>query len=145
MPYPRFTKVIIKHFISKDKTISMRNKINLHIICDDSFLGTLKFISKTKDYQQYGALIPDDTESIQDYKILKLTRLTTTLLLEKVPPRKTRKYKKVALLQKVVSLSWCRHQRYSCYSVIGSRLDSDTVVDVCWGSVGFPDPSPTSA
>ncbi|GJX82508.1 hypothetical protein Tco_0331989 [Tanacetum coccineum] len=24
------------------------------------------------------------------------------------------------------------------------RLDSDTVVDVCWGSVGFPDPSPTS-
>ncbi|GKD15185.1 hypothetical protein Tco_1199592 [Tanacetum coccineum] len=29
--------------------------------------------------------------------------------------------------------------------VIGLRLDSETVVDVCWGSVGFPDPSPTSA
>ncbi|GKC54213.1 hypothetical protein Tco_1076958 [Tanacetum coccineum] len=31
MPYPRFTKVIISHFISKDKTISMRNMINRHI------------------------------------------------------------------------------------------------------------------
>ncbi|GKG39956.1 hypothetical protein Tco_0466733 [Tanacetum coccineum] len=29
--------------------------------------------------------------------------------------------------------------------VIGSRLDSDTVVDVCWGSVGLPVPSLTSA
>ncbi|GJY30660.1 reverse transcriptase domain-containing protein, partial [Tanacetum coccineum] len=39
MPYPRFTKVIINHFISKDKTISMRNRINLHIIRDDSLLA----------------------------------------------------------------------------------------------------------
>ncbi|GKC18198.1 hypothetical protein Tco_1014980 [Tanacetum coccineum] len=29
--------------------------------------------------------------------------------------------------------------------VIGLRLDSETVLDVCWGSVGFPGPSPTSA
>nr|GEW49570.1 ubiquitin-activating enzyme E1 1-like isoform X2 [Tanacetum cinerariifolium] len=43
MPYPRFTKVIINHFISKDKTISMRNRINLHTTRDDSLLGTLKF------------------------------------------------------------------------------------------------------
>nr|GEV13709.1 hypothetical protein [Tanacetum cinerariifolium] len=47
MPYPKFTQVIISHFISKDKTISMRNKINLHIIQDDSLLGTLKFQAKT--------------------------------------------------------------------------------------------------
>ncbi|GKA42396.1 hypothetical protein Tco_0735056, partial [Tanacetum coccineum] len=30
MPYLRFTKVIINHFISKDKKISLRNRINLH-------------------------------------------------------------------------------------------------------------------
>ncbi|GJW23940.1 hypothetical protein Tco_0037751 [Tanacetum coccineum] len=42
MPYLRFTKVIINHFISKDKTISMRNMINLHIVHDDTLLGTLK-------------------------------------------------------------------------------------------------------
>ncbi|GKA97797.1 hypothetical protein Tco_0825691 [Tanacetum coccineum] len=35
MPYPRFTKVIINRFISKDRTISMRNGINLHTM-DDS-------------------------------------------------------------------------------------------------------------
>ncbi|GJZ27842.1 hypothetical protein Tco_0572489 [Tanacetum coccineum] len=59
MPYPRFTKVIINYFISKDKSISMRNKINLHTVRDDTLLGTLKFVSKTKDAQKYGALIPD--------------------------------------------------------------------------------------
>ncbi|GJT12826.1 putative nucleotidyltransferase, ribonuclease H [Tanacetum coccineum] len=61
MTYPRFTKVIINHFISKDKTISMRNKINLHTVRDDTLLGTLKFVSKTKDYQKqvYDKLIPD--------------------------------------------------------------------------------------
>ncbi|GKC26775.1 hypothetical protein Tco_1034069 [Tanacetum coccineum] len=71
MPYPRFTKVIINHFISKDKTISMRNMINLYIIRDDSLLGTLKFVSKTRDYQQYGALILDDmiNQDIKDSKI----------------------------------------------------------------------------
>ncbi|GJZ35919.1 copia protein [Tanacetum coccineum] len=30
-------------------------------------------------------------------------------------------------------------------TVIGSRLDVEAVVDVCWGSVGCPYPSPTSA
>nr|GEV23676.1 hypothetical protein [Tanacetum cinerariifolium] len=39
MPYSRFTKVIIDHFISKDNSISMRNMINLHISCDDTLLG----------------------------------------------------------------------------------------------------------
>ncbi|GKD53937.1 hypothetical protein Tco_1287324, partial [Tanacetum coccineum] len=47
MPYPRFTKVIINHFISKDNTISIRNMINFHTIHDDSLLGTLKFVCDT--------------------------------------------------------------------------------------------------
>nr|GEZ03531.1 hypothetical protein [Tanacetum cinerariifolium] len=70
MPYPRFTKVIINHFISKDKTISMRNRINLHTICDDTLMGTLKFVSRTQDYQQYGALIPEEmiNQDIKDSK-----------------------------------------------------------------------------
>ncbi|GJT47125.1 hypothetical protein Tco_0955840, partial [Tanacetum coccineum] len=73
MPYPRFTKVIISHFISKDKTISMRNMINLHTIHDDTLLGTLKFVSKTQDCQQYGALIPDDmiNQDVKDFKAYK--------------------------------------------------------------------------
>ncbi|GKB50929.1 hypothetical protein Tco_0901682 [Tanacetum coccineum] len=48
MPYLRFTKVIINHFISKDKTISMRNMINLHIVHDDTLLATPKKARKFK-------------------------------------------------------------------------------------------------
>ncbi|GJU99162.1 hypothetical protein Tco_1328433 [Tanacetum coccineum] len=60
MPYPRFTKIIINHFISQNKSISMRNRINLHTARDDSLLGTLKYVSKTKERQVYGALIPKE-------------------------------------------------------------------------------------
>ncbi|GKB00262.1 hypothetical protein Tco_0828255 [Tanacetum coccineum] len=56
--YPRFTKAIIQHFISKDKSISMRNRLFMHIVQDDSVLRSLRFVSKTKEYQVYGALIP---------------------------------------------------------------------------------------
>ncbi|GKC58325.1 hypothetical protein Tco_1085923 [Tanacetum coccineum] len=95
MPYPKFTKVIINHFISKDKTISMRNRISLHIIRDDLLLGTLKFVSKTQDYQQYGALIPDDMIN-QDIKDSQAYKTYYDFATRKVPLRKARKYKKVA-------------------------------------------------
>nr|GEX02520.1 hypothetical protein [Tanacetum cinerariifolium] len=68
MPYPRFIKVIINHFISKDKTISMRNRINLHTIHDDSLLD----IKDSKAYKTY-----------YDFATGKAT------------PKKARKYKKV--------------------------------------------------
>ncbi|GKC17661.1 hypothetical protein Tco_1014443 [Tanacetum coccineum] len=73
MPYPRFTEEMINHFISKDKTISMRTKINLHTIRDDTLLGTLKFISKSEDFMKYGALIPEEmiNQDIKDYKAYK--------------------------------------------------------------------------
>ncbi|GKB21411.1 hypothetical protein Tco_0855334 [Tanacetum coccineum] len=59
MPYPRFTKVIIQHFISKDKTISMRNNLFMHGIKSDSVLGRLKFVSKYEHSHVYGKPIPD--------------------------------------------------------------------------------------
>ncbi|GJR12712.1 hypothetical protein Tco_0795364 [Tanacetum coccineum] len=103
MPYPRFTKVIIRHFISKDKTISMRSMINLHTIRDDSFLGTLKFVSKTQDCQQYGALIPDDmiNQDVKDSKAYKTYYEFTT---GKATPKKARKFKKVASPSRKLSL-----------------------------------------
>nr|GEW04714.1 hypothetical protein [Tanacetum cinerariifolium] len=45
MPYLRYTKVIINHFISKDKTISMRNMINLITIQNDSLLEYKIYLS----------------------------------------------------------------------------------------------------
>ncbi|GJR21098.1 hypothetical protein Tco_0969625 [Tanacetum coccineum] len=95
MPYPRFTKVMINHFISKDKTISMRDRINLHIIPDDSLLGTLKFVSNTQDCQQFGALIPDDMVN-QDVKDSKAYKTYYDFATGKTTPKKARKFKKVA-------------------------------------------------
>nr|GEU72968.1 hypothetical protein [Tanacetum cinerariifolium] len=102
MTYLRFTKVIINHFISKDKTIFVRNKIKIHIIRDDSLLGTLKFVSKTQDYQQYGALIHDDMTN-QDIKDSKAYKTYYDFATGKVPPRKAKKYKKVSLPSRKLS------------------------------------------
>ncbi|GJS14762.1 hypothetical protein Tco_0409234 [Tanacetum coccineum] len=95
MPYPRFTKVIINHFISKDKTIYMKNMINLHTVRDDILLGTLKFVSKTQDYQQYGALILDEMIN-QDIKDSKAYKTYLDFATRKATPKKARKFKKVA-------------------------------------------------
>nr|GEW31635.1 copia protein [Tanacetum cinerariifolium] len=95
MPYPRFTKVIINHFISKDNTISMRNMINLHTIRDDTLLGTLKFVSNIEDCHNYGALIPDGMIN-QDIKDFKAYKTYLDYATGKVPPKKARKFKKHA-------------------------------------------------
>nr|GEV35331.1 retrovirus-related Pol polyprotein from transposon TNT 1-94 [Tanacetum cinerariifolium] len=95
MSYPRFMKVIINHFISKDKTISMWNRINLHIICDDTLLSTLKFVSKTQDYQLYGTLIPNEMVN-QDIKDSKAYNTYLDFTTRKATPKKARKFKKVA-------------------------------------------------
>nr|GEX36996.1 hypothetical protein [Tanacetum cinerariifolium] len=95
MPYPRFTKVIIDHFISKDNTISMRNKINLHTSSDDTLLGTLKFVSKIEDYHIYGVMIPDRMIN-DDIKLSKAYKTYLDYATGKVPPKKARKFKKPA-------------------------------------------------
>nr|GEV32628.1 retrovirus-related Pol polyprotein from transposon TNT 1-94 [Tanacetum cinerariifolium] len=95
MPYPRFTKVIINHFISKEKTIFMRNRINRHIIRDDTLLGTLKFVSKTQDYQQHRALIPDEMIN-QDVKDSKAYKTYLDFATGKATPKKAKKFMKFA-------------------------------------------------
>ncbi|GJS68225.1 retrovirus-related pol polyprotein from transposon TNT 1-94 [Tanacetum coccineum] len=95
MPYPRFTKIIINHFISQNKSISMRNKINLHTVRDDSLLGTLKYVSKTEEHQVYGAAILK--EMINEY-ILNFTPYKTYYAYASgaKEPKKARKFKKPA-------------------------------------------------
>ncbi|GJV35915.1 hypothetical protein Tco_1408392 [Tanacetum coccineum] len=58
MYYPRFTKAIIHHFISKDKSISIRNRMFKHTARDDSILGLMRFVSRSDDFQVYGSLLP---------------------------------------------------------------------------------------
>nr|GFB01267.1 hypothetical protein [Tanacetum cinerariifolium] len=58
MYYPRFTKVIIHYFMSKDPSIPMRNKLNWHYVRDDHMFSTIKLVSKHQNTQQFGALLP---------------------------------------------------------------------------------------
>ncbi|GJW14321.1 hypothetical protein Tco_0018454 [Tanacetum coccineum] len=103
MPYPRFTKAIIQHFISKDKSISMRNRQSMHTVQDDSILGSLKFVSKTEEYQMYGALIP---AGMTNRKMRDSTAYKTYLAfaIGAVTPKKARQYKKPASLSKKKTL-----------------------------------------
>nr|GEW79916.1 hypothetical protein [Tanacetum cinerariifolium] len=73
----------------------MRNRFNLHTIRDESLLGTLKFVSKTQDYQQCGAINPDVmiNQAIKDSKASKNYYDFAT---RKATPKKAMKYKKVA-------------------------------------------------
>ncbi|GKB39990.1 hypothetical protein Tco_0884932 [Tanacetum coccineum] len=52
MYYPRFTKVIIHYFLTKDKTISWRYKIGMHTSRDDYLINTLRFVSANEVSQR---------------------------------------------------------------------------------------------
>ncbi|GJS29255.1 hypothetical protein Tco_0489875 [Tanacetum coccineum] len=95
MYYPIFTKAIIQHFISKDKSISMRNRLFMHTVQDGSILRFLRFVSKTKEYQVYGALIP---AGMTNRKMLNSTPYKTYLafITGVATPKKARKFKKHA-------------------------------------------------
>ncbi|GKA84084.1 hypothetical protein Tco_0805679, partial [Tanacetum coccineum] len=59
MFYSRFTKVIIKHFMSKDQSTLRRNKVDWHMAKDDLILTTMRFIPKHETVQKYGSILPD--------------------------------------------------------------------------------------
>ncbi|GJT44336.1 retrovirus-related pol polyprotein from transposon TNT 1-94 [Tanacetum coccineum] len=59
MPYPRFTKVIIHYFFSKNNSIPNRHSSFINTIKYDVILGKLKFVSKGEEDQKYGMSIPD--------------------------------------------------------------------------------------
>ncbi|GJW65749.1 retrovirus-related pol polyprotein from transposon TNT 1-94 [Tanacetum coccineum] len=59
MFYPRFTKVIINHFMSQDQSIPRRNKIDWHMANDDPILTTMRFIPQHEIVQRYGAVLPE--------------------------------------------------------------------------------------
>nr|GEW02572.1 hypothetical protein [Tanacetum cinerariifolium] len=60
MCYPRFTKVIIDYFMSKDPLISRRNKMFWHTARDDHMFNTIRVILRHQDTQIYGAILPDE-------------------------------------------------------------------------------------
>nr|GEZ97005.1 ribonuclease H [Tanacetum cinerariifolium] len=73
MYYPRFTKAIIHHFMSKDPSIPKRNNVNWHYVKDDFMFSTIKLVSIHQNTQQFGALLPieltnDEIRNSKAYK-----------------------------------------------------------------------------
>nr|GEV82976.1 hypothetical protein [Tanacetum cinerariifolium] len=71
--YPRFTKVIIHHFMLKDLSIPRRNNVNWHYVRDDFMFSTIKLVSRHQNTQQFDALLPIEltNEEIRNSKAHK--------------------------------------------------------------------------
>ncbi|GJX57191.1 hypothetical protein Tco_0287088 [Tanacetum coccineum] len=59
MPYLRFTKIIINHFLKQHKSLSNLNYQHYYTIKDDGIVSRLKFVIIGEDYQEYGLPILD--------------------------------------------------------------------------------------
>ncbi|GJT49074.1 hypothetical protein Tco_0975231 [Tanacetum coccineum] len=70
MYYPRFTKVIVNFFMTKDQSIPRRNSVNWHYARDDYMFTTIKVVSRHEDTQRYGAILPNEltNEDIRNFK-----------------------------------------------------------------------------
>nr|GEV29700.1 hypothetical protein [Tanacetum cinerariifolium] len=73
MYYPRITKVIIHHFMTRKPSIPRRNKVNWHYVRDDILFSTIKVVSRHQNTQQYGAILPievttEHTRNTKSYK-----------------------------------------------------------------------------
>ncbi|GJX64405.1 hypothetical protein Tco_0298748 [Tanacetum coccineum] len=90
MPYPRFTKIIIHHFLSKHKSISKRQGLFMNLIKDDAILGMLKFVRKGKDNQVNGMSILDVMVN-NDIKTSKAYQTYLAISTRVVIPKKVRK------------------------------------------------------
>nr|GEU83446.1 hypothetical protein [Tanacetum cinerariifolium] len=58
MYYPKFTKVIIHFFMTKDPLIPRRNKVNWHYVRDDQMFTTIKLVSRHQNTQQFSPILP---------------------------------------------------------------------------------------
>ncbi|GJR14889.1 retrovirus-related pol polyprotein from transposon TNT 1-94 [Tanacetum coccineum] len=95
MCYPRFTKVILDYFMSKDQSISRRNKMFWHTARDDPMFNTIRVISKHQDTQIYGTILPDELIN-QEIKDSEAYKQYYAIASGAEPPKAKTKYKKKA-------------------------------------------------
>nr|GEX05620.1 hypothetical protein [Tanacetum cinerariifolium] len=75
MYYPRFTKVIIHYFRTKDPLIPRRNKVNWHYVRDDQMFTTIKLVSRHQNTMS-GAAPPKTKASVRKTKSSSNTTIT---------------------------------------------------------------------
>ncbi|GJU63666.1 hypothetical protein Tco_1245501 [Tanacetum coccineum] len=116
MYYPRFTKVIVNFFMTKDPSIPRRNRVNWNFARDDPMFTMIKVVSRHEDTQLYGAILPDeltneaikDSESYKEYYAIasgaeppKTKATKAAKPAKKKQPTKTSKAKGLTVLFKV--------------------------------------------
>nr|GEW38180.1 hypothetical protein [Tanacetum cinerariifolium] len=92
MYYPRFIKVIIHYFMSKDPLILRRNKVNWHYVRDDQMFTTIKLVSRHQNTQQFGAMLPIElnnedirnSEAYKEYYPSKSSKAKSLIMLSEV-------------------------------------------------------------
>nr|GEV48993.1 hypothetical protein [Tanacetum cinerariifolium] len=94
MYYPRFKKVIIHYFMSKDPSIPRRNKVKWHYVKDDQMFTTIKLVSRQQNTQQFGVMLPieltnEDIRKSEAYKEYYVVALGAT------PPKTKASVKKM--------------------------------------------------
>ncbi|GJV04709.1 hypothetical protein Tco_1338278 [Tanacetum coccineum] len=89
MPYPRFTKIIINHFLKQYKSLTNLNHKHYHTIKDDRIVSRLKFVRIVEDYQESGLPIPDVmlTDSIKRSESYQMFIKYST---NQIPPKKSK-------------------------------------------------------
>nr|GEX98991.1 hypothetical protein [Tanacetum cinerariifolium] len=93
--YPRFSKVIINFFMTKDLSIPIRNKVNWHYVKDDQIFTTIKLVSRHQNTQQFGAMLSveltnEDIRNSTAYKEYYAIALGAAPLKTKASVMKTR-------------------------------------------------------
>ncbi|GKD31488.1 hypothetical protein Tco_1242266 [Tanacetum coccineum] len=107
MPYPRFTKIIINHFLKQHKSLTNLNYQHYHTIKDDGIVSRLKFVRIGEDYQEYGLPIPETmlTEVIKQSETYHMfIKYSTDVFEESKPepePAKKKIYSKRRVKNKV--------------------------------------------
>ncbi|GJW84060.1 hypothetical protein Tco_0157205 [Tanacetum coccineum] len=107
IPYPRFAKVIINHFLSNHSSVPKELLSGLHTIKDDVVLSRLKFVRIGEDVQEYGraisdAMLTNDIKQSETYQMF--IKYSTGV----IPPKKNRckrsQGKKAAISSKPASV-----------------------------------------
>ncbi|GKC20726.1 hypothetical protein Tco_1022876 [Tanacetum coccineum] len=96
MYYPKFTKAIIHHFITKDESILMRNRMFMHTTQDDNILGTMRFIRDSDAYKTYLGYATGATSPMMKRKLKKPAsplKKRTLVTVEEEEPEPTKKDK----------------------------------------------------
>ncbi|GJV82939.1 hypothetical protein Tco_1522837 [Tanacetum coccineum] len=93
MYHPRFTKVIVNFFKTKDQSIPRWNSVNWHYAKDDHMFTKIKVVSRHEDTQLYGAILPNELTN-EDIRNSKSYKEYYAITLGAEPPKTKARVKK---------------------------------------------------